>query len=120
MLSQKIFDASDSGRIYFPADALEAACRERLETLKKEKTVSVQAVSMNLAFNRNETPQFIVSKLASKGIRVDEKLKLKFPDVYLSRDKMIEMWEAFCKDVYFYSPDSMLYQNAMKECSRLL
>lgn len=114
MLSQKIFDASDSGRIYFPTDALEAACRERLEILKKNRTVSVQAVAMNLAFNRNESAKSIVSKLATKGIRVDDKLRPKFPETYLSRQKMREMWEAFCKDVFFYSPDGLLYQNAMR------
>ena len=112
---KKIFDASDSGRIYFPADALEAACRERLETLKRKGRCLYRP-----SFNRNETAKSIVYKLASKGIRVDEKLKLEFPEVFLSRDKIIEMWEAFCNDVYFYSPDSLLYQNAMRDCVRNL
>ena len=113
-ISQRIVDASANGIIYFPHDALEAACRERLEILKKNKTVSMKAVEINLRFNPNETKASIISQLKDKGIRVDETLVPTFPVEHLTRDALVQMWDTFCDGVYFYSPDGILYQEAMR------
>lgn len=112
-ISKRIIDASANGINYFPHDALEAACRERLEVLKKKKTVSMKAVEMNLRFNPRETKESIVSQLKDKGIRVDDSLVPTIPAEYLNRDALVRMWDAFCDGVYFYSPDSILYQESM-------
>ena len=112
-ISQRILDRSAKGLNYFPHDALEAACRERLEILKKNKTVSMNAVEINLRLNPKETKTSIISQLKYKGIRVDEKLLPTFPVEYLTRDALVQMWDTFCDGVYFYSPDGILYQEAM-------
>ena len=113
-VSQRIFEASANGLNYFPHDALEAACREHLEVLKKNKTVSMKAVEINLRLNPKDTKASIVSQLAAKGIRVDDTLVPTFPMEHLTRDALMQMWDTFCDGVYFYSPDSLLYQEAMR------
>ncbi len=113
-ISQRIFDASAGGINYFPHDALEAVCREHLEVLKKNKTVSMKAVEINLRFNPKETKDSIVSQLAAKGIRVDDTLVPTFPKEHLTREALVQMWDTFSEGVYFYSPDSLLYQEALK------
>ena len=112
-ISKRILDASANGINYFPHDALEAACREHLEVLKKKKTVSMKAVEMNLRFNPRETKESIVTQLKDRGIRVDESLVPTFPEEHLNRDALVRMWDAFCDGVFFYSPDSVLYQESM-------
>ncbi len=114
VISLRILDASANGINYFPHDALEAACRERLEVLKRNKTVSMKAVEINLRFNPKETKASIISQLKDKGIRVDETLAPSFPAEHLTRDALVYMWDTFCDGVYFCSPDSILYQEAMR------
>lgn len=114
-IAQKIFDASDSGKMYFPNDALQEVCRNRLEILKKNRTVSLKAVELNQRYNPEETVDSLIAKLKDKNIKVDSSLTPAFPAEYLSREGMKRMWDEFCKDVYFYSPDGLLYQRAMRE-----
>ena len=113
-ISQRIFEASDNGLTYFPHDALQAACREHLEVLKKNNIVSTKAVKINLRLNPKETKDSIVSQLAAKGIRVDDTLAPAFPKEHLTREAIVQMWDTFCDGVYFYTPDSLLYQEAMR------
>lgn len=113
-ISKRIVDASANGINYFPHDALEVACRERLEVLKRNKTVSMKAVDINLQFNPKETKASIISQLKDKGIWVDETLVPTFPAEHLTRDALVQMWDTFCDGVYFFSPDGILYQEAMR------
>ncbi len=114
-VEQRIFDASDKGKKYFPDDALQAACRERLEVLKKNRTVSLKAVEINQRNNPTETIASLIAKLSAEKIYVDTTLIPTFPDQFISKEAIRRMWEEFCRDVYFYSPDSLLYQKAMQQ-----
>lgn len=114
-IAQRIFEASDEGRKYFPDDALQTACCEHLEVLKKKRTVSLRAVELNLKNNPTETIDSLVLQLKKNGIEVDNTLVPTFPKEYLSHDAMQRMWDEFCRDVYFYSPDGLLYQKAVAQ-----
>lgn len=118
-IAQRIFEASDEGRKYFPDDALQAACCERLEVLKKKRTVSLRAVELNQKNNPSETIDSLVAQLKNNGIEVVDTLVPAFPKEYLSREAMQRMWDEFCRDVYFYSPDGLLYQKAMAKIKLL-
>lgn len=114
-ISQRIFNESESGKIFFPKDALQSACCERLEVLKRNRIVSLKAVELNQKCNPRETINSLISKLRMKDIKVDFTLEPKFPEEYLSQDNIQTMWSDFCNDVYFYTPDCPLYQRAMRD-----
>lgn len=117
-ISQRIFEESKCGNMYLPCDILEVAWKQKMETLKRHRKVSLETVKYNLSLNRKETLESLIGKLKKMDIEVDLSYIPTFShdllnEYYYSAIKGRDWWEEFCNDIYFYGEDGILYRDAL-------
>jgi len=115
-ISQRIFNESNQGERFFPEDLLEAHWKKYYVVLKEHKNVSMDALVENHRHNKNKTIQDLRKQLEAKGYHVDKHLHPTFDADELNsyyQDIKNGLWEQFCKDIYFYSPENELYRELL-------
>lgn len=117
-ISDRIFQESNKGQEYFAMDILEKEWKAEFEQRMRNLIVSADAVRINVSRNTGETYDSICKKLADKNVRVDNSYTPCFSQDLLDeyyQDIKNGWWEEFCKDIFFYGADGILYKNALMD-----
>lgn len=116
-ISKAIFDANMQGYIFFPTDTLEIAWKRKMDEMKVQKRISLDAVQYNVSINNGETVESIEHKLKSYGIHVDRAYKPHFTadelDQYYESIMYDNFWERFCDNIYFYGNDGEMFRQEL-------
>lgn len=113
-ISKAIFDLNKCGDKFFPVDSLEMAWKRKMDEMKDQKKISLDAVQYNVSLNDGETIESIERKLKSYDILVDRSYKPQFKpeELYLYYNAIMHegFWENFCENVYFFGNDGELFK----------
>jgi len=115
-ISDRVFRQSNDGKDYFAMDLLEKVWKDEYRQKMKDGIVSADTVKLNVSLNPGETFDSICKKLADKGVTVDNGYTPHFSQSLLDdyyQDIKNGWWEEFCRDIYFYGADGMLYKDAL-------
>ena len=119
VISNQIYTASDNGKKYFPMDILQEEWKRKMALNTDTPFVSIDTVKLNVQDNilKKETINSITRKLEKYGIRVDKNYSPHFaPDLldnYYENIKQGWWQDVFCKDIYFYGSDGVVYKNIL-------
>lgn len=116
-ISEEIFNCNNQGKKIMPPSILDDYWKEKMANPRTDRSVSRAAVVINKSLNPKETISSIEKKLKQRGFSLRKNAPSFTPDqlscYYL--DIKNGWWEdVFCKDIYFYSEDGKLYQEAFR------
>ena len=117
-ISERIFNEADHGKKYFAMDLFEKVWKEEYKQKKNDGIVSADTVRLNVCRNEGETFESISKKLSDAGITIDRSYSPHFPDELLNEyylDIKNGWWDEFCKDIYFFGADGIIYKNALQD-----
>jgi hypothetical protein len=115
--SVDIFKKADNGKQFFAIDLLEKVWKEEYLQRKDQGVVSADTVRLNVSRNKGETFDSICRKLNDFGIMIDDSYTPHFTDKMLDEyysDIKNGWWDDFCKDIFFYGADGILYKDALR------
>ena len=116
-ISDRIFEKSGRGSLYFGEDLLQHAWYDRFKQRAKDGVVSMAAVDLNYSNNKDkETKDRIISNLAKRNISIDNYIPC-FSEEELDmfrKDVRDGWWDDFCSDIHFYGPEDELYRDALR------
>lgn len=114
-VSKRIYDEAGGGQKYMPPSILDRYWKEKMSSVRTDRTVSEAAVVINLSYNPEETKSSIIRKLKQRGFSIS-KGSPTFTADQLSeyyQDIRNGWWEdVFCKDIYFWGKDGAPAQEA--------
>lgn len=121
IISRQIYEASRNGEEYFPMDILQEAWKAKMALNVQDAFVSFDTLMLNARINaqNKETVNSLTRKLKEYGIRVDKNYSPHFdPDLldkYFEEIKHGWWQDVFCKDIYFYGSDGIVYKDMLMD-----
>ena len=115
-VSQRIFEESKQGKVFFPSDLLEHHWKKYNAIYKDKKIVFLDAIKENHKHNKKVSLSEIERQLKDRGYSYNSHLHPTFdPDELGSyyKDMRNGLWEKFCNDIYFYGPENDLYRELL-------